>query len=55
MFGLFRKPPIPDADYGQADLELRGGVLGSGSALRRTAISRTPEPSAVLALGRQQN
>ncbi|MCM0676489.1 hypothetical protein NCC78_17620 [Micromonospora phytophila] len=23
MFGLFRKPPNPDTDYGQADLELR--------------------------------
>ncbi|WP_326557834.1 hypothetical protein [Micromonospora sp. NBC_01796] len=23
MFGLFRKPPTPDTDYGQADLELR--------------------------------
>lgn len=23
MFGLFRKPPVPDTDYSQADLELR--------------------------------
>ncbi|GAA1406973.1 hypothetical protein [Catellatospora coxensis] len=38
MFGLFRKPPTPDTDYAQADLELRAArdraIAGDWAAVR---------------------
>lgn len=43
MFGLFRRPPTPDTDYGQADLELRAArdraLAGDWTAARDLIVA----------------